>query len=149
VVRIRRLRILVEILRVGMRRRRVEVVVILLHVFAVIPLRIGQPKEPLFDDGVFAVPQRNGETQELAIVAESRDAVFPTAVAATPSLVVREVAPRVARTAVILATRPPLPLAEVRAPRPPRDFLLTRFLQSHLLGVHGALLARLGAVNSP
>src|ERR1043166_600435 len=38
--------ILVERLHVGMGRRRIEVVVTLFHVLAVIALRAGQPKEP-------------------------------------------------------------------------------------------------------
>jgi hypothetical protein len=52
VVRIRRVGILVQELHVRVRRRRIEVEVVLLDVFAVIPLAVGKPIEPLFEDRV-------------------------------------------------------------------------------------------------
>ena len=61
VVGIGRLRILVEILHVGMRRRAVEVEVVFLHVLAVVALAVGQPEQALLEDRVVAVPQREGK----------------------------------------------------------------------------------------
>jgi hypothetical protein len=49
-------RVLVEHLQIGMRGRGVEVVVQLLDVLAVVPFAVGQPEQPLLQDGVAAVP---------------------------------------------------------------------------------------------
>src|SRR6266481_4079871 len=56
-----------------------------------------------------------------------------------------EVVPGVAVSAVVLADRAPLPLAEVEAPFLPRDLRLSRLVQPFLLSdihrrVHGCLL---------
>ena len=61
-----RLGILVQILHVGVRRRRVEVEVVFLHVLAVIALVAGQAEDPFFQDGIALVPQRQGETDRSA-----------------------------------------------------------------------------------
>src|SRR5262249_27543017 len=51
-----RLGIFIEILHVGMRWRRVEVEVVLLHILTMIGLRGDQAKQSLFQNRVFAVP---------------------------------------------------------------------------------------------
>ena len=61
-VRIRGLRILVQVLHVRVRRRRVEVEVVLLDVLAVIALAVGQPEGAFLEDRVLSVPQRERET---------------------------------------------------------------------------------------
>ena len=58
-----RLRVLVEVLHVRVRRRAVEVEVVLLDVLAVIPLAVGQAEQPLLEDRILPVPQRQGEAQ--------------------------------------------------------------------------------------
>jgi len=83
-VRERGLRVLVEHLRVRVRRRAVEIEVVLLDVLAVIPLGVGEAVEALLDDGVLAVPQREREAQQHAIVAEPGDAVLAGEVSARP-----------------------------------------------------------------
>ena len=55
------LRVLVEVLHVGVRRRAVEVEVVLLHVLAVVALVAGQAEEALLEDRVALVPQRERE----------------------------------------------------------------------------------------
>ena len=60
-IRVGCLRVLVERLQVRMGRRRVEVVVQLLHVLAVIALGPRQPEQPLLEDRVVFVPQRERE----------------------------------------------------------------------------------------
>ena len=82
VVRVGRLGIFVEQVHVGVSRGVVDVEVILLHVLAVIALRIGEAKEPLLQDRVSAVPQRQGQAELLAVVAYTGDTVFPPAVSA-------------------------------------------------------------------
>ena len=66
------LRILVKHLQVRVRRRRVEVEVLLLHVLAVIALGVRQAEKPLLEDGVNPVPQRQ---QSLAFQHEKRPRV--------------------------------------------------------------------------
>ena len=61
-----RLRILVEILHVGMRRRAVEIEVVLLDVLAVIAFAVGQSEQALFQDRVASVPQCEREAQAAA-----------------------------------------------------------------------------------
>src|SRR5881409_2802486 len=55
------LRVLVEVLHVGVRRRGVEVEVAFLHVLAVIALGAGETEEPLLHDGIAAIPEGERE----------------------------------------------------------------------------------------
>ncbi len=59
----RRLRVLVEHLHVGVRRRGVEVEVVLLDVLAVIALAAGEPEEPLLEDRIAPVPEGQREAE--------------------------------------------------------------------------------------
>ena len=72
VIGIGRLRVLVQILHVRVRRRAVEVEVVLLDVLAVVALAVGQPEQPLLEDRVAAVPQRQREAELLLVVARCR-----------------------------------------------------------------------------
>ena len=65
VVRVRPVRVLVEPALVGVRRQVVEVEVVLLDVLAVIALGVRQPEQPLFENRVVLVPQREREAQSL------------------------------------------------------------------------------------
>jgi hypothetical protein len=123
-VREARVRVLVEELQVRVRRGGVEVVVHLLHVFAVIPLLVLQPKESLLEDRVFAVPQRDRETQVLHVVADPAEAVLAPPVRAAVRVPEGEVRPRVAGGRVVLAHGAPLAVGEVWPPPPPRGELV-------------------------
>ena len=127
------LRILVEHLQVGVRRRGVEVVVELLDVLAVVALAVGQAEEALLEDRVAAVPQGQRQAEALLVVADAGEAVLAPAVGAAAGVVVREVVPGVAVGAVVLADGAPLPLAQVRPPAPPRLLAETVFFQPALL----------------
>ena len=115
----RPLRILVEALQVGVRRRRVEVEPVLLGVLAVVALAVGEPEHPLLEDRVGAVPERQRQAQSLLRVADPGDAVLAPAVRARARLVVVQEVPGVATGAVVLADGAPLALGQVRAPRLP------------------------------
>ena len=115
------LRIFVEIFHVGVGRGRVEVEVIFLHVLAVISLAVRQSEQPLLEDGVLAVPHRQGEAKLLLVVADARQPVLAPVIGARTRLVMGEVVPGIAAVAVVLAHRSPLALAEIRAPFPPGD----------------------------
>ncbi len=127
-VRERPLRILVLALHVRVRRRAVQIEPVLLHILAVVPLRVREPEHPLLQDRVGSVPQRQRQAQPLPLVADPGDPVLPPVIRARPRLIVGEVIPRVPATAVVLAHSPPLALTEVRPPRLPQDFAGAGFL---------------------
>ena len=151
VVRERGLRVLVEPALVGVRREVVDVEVVLLDVLAVVALGVRQAEQPLLEDRVAPVPQREREAQPLLVVADPGDAVLAPAVGARPGLVVGEVRPRVAVVAVVLADRAPLALAEVGPPgrqgTPARASVSRRssavwsFINAHPLG-HAVIITR-------
>ena len=85
---IRRLRVLVEILHVRVRRRAVEVEVVLLDVLAVVALAVGQAEQPLLEDRVLAVPEREREAEPLLVVGDAGEAVLAPAIGARARLVV-------------------------------------------------------------
>src|SRR5262249_5175173 len=89
-------------------------------VLAMIALRIRKAIEPLFEERIVLVPQRQPETQALKEVGDSEQAVFAPTIRARACMVVRQIRPRVAIVAVILAHRAPLARAQVRSPAPPR-----------------------------
>src|SRR5262249_59151226 len=101
-----------------------------------------QAEQAFLEDGVAAVPQRQGQAQATLPVRESGDAVLAPAVGATAGLVVGEVLPGVAVAAVVLADASPLPFADVGSPLAPR--LLPEVadaavvFESLLFGVHGS-----------
>src|SRR5271165_6475686 len=99
-----------------MGRRAVEVKVVFFDILAVVALAVGQAEQPLLQYRVLAVPQGEGETQPLVVVAKTGEAVLTPVVGARASLIVGEVVPRVAVLAVVLAHRAPLALAEIRTP---------------------------------
>src|SRR5688500_2675150 len=112
-----------------MRRRRIEVEVVLLDVLAVIPFAVRQTEQPFLQDRVLAVPERQRKAQLLLVIGDAGQAVLAPAVGARARLVVREVVPRVADGAVVLANGAPLPLAQVRPPPLPRDAAFVLFVQ--------------------
>ena len=124
------LRILVEELHVRVRRRVVEVEVVLLDVLAVVALAGRQAEEPLLEDRVAAVPEGGGEDEELVAIADAGDAVLAPAIGLAAGQVVRQVVPGVAVGAVVLAHGGPGAVADVRPPAPPAADVVLDFLQA-------------------
>ncbi len=91
-----RLRVLVEVPHVRVGRRVVEVEVVLLDVLAVVALAVRETEQPLLEDGIGAVPQRECEAQLLVVVGDAGQAVLSPPVGPRPGLVVRERVPRIA-----------------------------------------------------
>jgi hypothetical protein len=60
----------------------VEVIIVFLDVLPVIALAIGQTEEPLFEDRVIAIPQGNGKSQALVVVADPGEAVLTPVISA-------------------------------------------------------------------
>src|SRR5262249_24496587 len=131
--------VLVEVLHVRVRRRAVEVEVVVLDVLAVVALAVGQPEQPLLEDGVLAVPQGQGEAEALPVVGDAGQPVLAPAVGAGAGLVVAEVVPGVAALAVVLADGPPLSLTEIGPPLLPGDLLLPLLIETAVFCGHRAL----------
>src|SRR5262249_22947141 len=150
-VRVLVVRVLVERLQVRARRRGVEVIVQLLAVLTVVALGPGQPEQPLLEDRVAAVPQREREAQPALAVADAEQAILAPAVDAAARVVVRKVRPAFAGR-VVLAHGAPLALRQVRAPAPPVVYAPCVLGQSLTLGVvprsgHGAGTYRTAGVH--
>src|SRR5262249_58384931 len=95
------------------------IVVELLDVLAVVALAVAEPEQALLQDRILAVPQRNREADTLLDVAEAGDAVLAPAIDAAARMGMGKVGPGVSVSAVVLAHRAPLPLAEVQPPLAP------------------------------
>jgi hypothetical protein len=136
---ISRLRILVQPLHIGVGRRAVDVEVVLLRVLAVIPFAVGQAEQPLLENRIALVPQREGEAQLLLVVANPAETVFAPAVGARSRLIVAEIRPGVAVVTVVLTDGAPLTLAEIRPPLLPGHAGLARIVQTLLFGAIGSV----------
>ena len=133
------LRVLVEHLQVRRRRRRVQVVVALLDVLAVVALGVGQAEEALLERRVALVPQGHRQAQPLLVIAQARQPVLAPPVGPVARLVVGERRPGVARVlAGVLPDRPPLALAEVGPPPTPPNSALRLLKPTLLLVGHAA-----------
>ena len=96
-------RIFVDVLHVRMRRRVVDVEVILFHILAMIAFVRREPEEALLENRIAAVPECRREHENLVAIADARDAVFAPAIGFAASQIVRQKRPGVAAEAVILA----------------------------------------------
>ena len=108
VIRVCRPRIFIQILHVRVRRGRIQVEVVLLHVLPVISLAVGQTEQPFLEDRILAVPQRNREAEQLLLIGDPGESVFAPAISSRARLIVAELIPGVARRAVIFADGSPL-----------------------------------------
>src|SRR5262249_17538005 len=119
---------------------------VLLGVLAVIAFAARQAEDPLLQERVAAVPERQRETQALLEVADACEAVLAPAVGPRARVLVREVLPGAAIRAVVLAHRAPGPLGEIGAeclpvPGPARR----RFREARVLrAARPVRMARLG-----
>src|SRR5713101_2708813 len=102
-----------------MSRRGVEIVVKFLSIFAVVALGICEAKNTLLQNLVFAVPQRQRETEALLVITDPGDAVFTPAICAAAGMVVGEIFPGIAVWRIILAHRAPLAFGKIRAEATP------------------------------
>ncbi len=114
-----RLRILVQVLHIGVRGRAVQVEVVFLDVFAMVTLAVRQAEQSFLEDGVLAIPQRQAEAQLLLTIADAGEAIFAPVIGARAGLVMSEVVPGISVLAVVLTNRAPLPLAQVGPPLSP------------------------------
>src|ERR1700734_1001669 len=147
-VRIGAMRVLVEVLHVRVGGSAIEVEVVLLYVLAMITFAVGQAEEPLLEDRILAVPQRNREAQHAMNVGDPRETVLAPSVCARARLVMREIIPGIAVLAIVFADGAPLPLAQVGPPLFPRYLGVVAFPQASAFG-GGRSYYRLGFFNRP
>ena len=83
-------RVAVEPLHPAVRRGAVDGPPVLLDVLAVVALAVGQAEQPLLEDRVLAVPQRQPEVDEAVPVADPAEAVLAPPVGAGVGLIERE-----------------------------------------------------------
>src|SRR5436305_10030064 len=114
----------------------VEIIVVFFDVFAVVALFSRQTKEALFEDGVPAIPQCQGETNLLVAVADSCQPVFSPAIHLGASLIMRQVVPGSAIGTVVFAHSSPRPLTQIRPPPLPINSTLLRLLKPLVFRCH-------------
>src|SRR5262249_6086358 len=85
-------------------------------VLAVIALAVAQSEQPLLEDRVAPVPQRQREAKQLAAVGDAGESVLAPPVRTVLCVIMGEVVPGVAVGAVVFAHGSPLPLAQIRPP---------------------------------
>src|SRR6188474_559528 len=78
-------------------------------------------------------------------IADASEAILIPSVRARPSMVVREVAPRIAARTVVFAHAAPRAFAEVRSPPLPMLCSVAGFLQAQALGCLGRFRSSFGA----
>src|SRR6266567_2866956 len=110
------LRILVQVLHVGVSGGAIQIKVIFFDVFPMIALTVCEAEHPFLQNGILAVPHSQSEAQQLFVIADTGQAVFTPVIGSRSRLVVTKVAPGISILAVVLANRAPLALAKVRAP---------------------------------
>ena len=120
-----------------MTRHRIEIEVALLHILAVIRFGWNESEVAFFQNRIALIPERHREAEDLIAIAKSADAVFAPAIRLRSREIMRQVIPRVALRAVVLAHRSPRAVRQIRTPLAPlRDRMrITR--QALLLGGHG------------
>src|SRR5688572_22756905 len=111
-----------------MRRRRVEIIIIFLHIFAMIAFASRQPENSLFKNRVFAIPERERETDFLMAVGNSPNSVFIPAIGTAACVFVRKIIPSRAIGRIILTDSSPSAFAEVWSPAFPMLFPFSGFL---------------------
>src|SRR5262249_27375489 len=127
------LRILVQHLHVAVCGSVIEIEVIFLYVLTVIALARGQAEHPLFQDGIFAVPERHREAQQLITVTDAGDSILAPAIRLAARLVVCQVIPGCAVWAIVFADTAPGALADIWPPLPPgRNYIFEGSIQALL-----------------
>ena len=113
------LRIAVEQAHVGMRRRVVDVKVVVLHILAMVALEGIDAEQPLLEVIVGSIPEGGREAEDLVAIADAGDAVLAPAVGLGPRHVVGEIRPGITVGGVVLADGSPGAVGEIGAKASP------------------------------
>ena len=85
--------VFVEGLHIGVGGGGVEEVEVVFDIFAVVAFGAGEAEGAFLEDGVLAVPEGEGEAEELSAVGDSEESVFVPAVGSGACVIVGEVSP--------------------------------------------------------
>ena len=85
--------IFIKRLQIRMGRRGIEVKIAFFHVLAVIALAVGESEEPLLQNRILAVPQRQRETEPALAVGEAEQPVLAPTISAATGVVVWKILP--------------------------------------------------------
>src|SRR5262245_53215383 len=119
-----------------MRRGRIEIVVILFYIFAMIAFRIGKAEQALFQYRVFLIPECKCETNSLAAIAKTQQPIFIPSVSFRPRMIERKIIPGAAVGTVVFPHRTPRTFAHVWSPAFPENPAFLIFLQPLSFRVH-------------
>ena len=84
-----------------------------------VALGTSESKQPLFENRIAAIPERQREAKPALAIANAQQTIFTPAIGSTASLVVRELLPGIAVLGVIFPDRSPLSLGQIRPPALP------------------------------
>lgn len=115
-VRILSLGVFVEVAQPGMGGSCVQVEVILLHVLPMVALLAGKAKGTLLENRIATVPQPQGKTESLLLVANTTHTILVPAVGSGTSLVMIKIFPRCALPTIVLPYGPPTALSQIGTP---------------------------------
>ncbi len=94
-----------------MRRGGVEIEVVLLHILPMVALAVGQSEKPLLENGVFAIPQGEGEAQALFVIGDAGNTILTPAIGTGTGMIVGEEIPGITAFTVVLTYGSPLAFA--------------------------------------
>src|ERR1700692_4821639 len=119
-----------------MRRRGIEVVIIILDVLTVIAFGPSEAEQALLQDRIAAIPEGESKTKPLVIVTDTGDAILGPAIGARASMIMREVIPSGPIRAVIFTRISPGTFGEVGSPTSPVFLPAVRLQNAIALSVH-------------
>jgi hypothetical protein len=117
--------ILVQSLHVRVRRSRIQIEVILLHILTMVAFIARKAKEAFFEDRIAAIPESQREAHELMPVGDAHNSVFAPTKGARAGMVVGKEIPSGAVRAVVFAYCAPLAFGKVRSPALAMDLALS------------------------
>src|SRR5262249_32934455 len=118
--------------------RGIQIEIVFLNVLSVVALIPGEAEEPLFENRIASVPERDGEADVLVAVADSGDAVLTPAVGSRAGVIVRKMLPGGSAGTIVLADCSPLAFADVGSPFLPMPAPRARFFQPEFFRFHDA-----------
>src|SRR5205823_1305314 len=113
IIWIRFLRIFIEHLHVGMRRRGIQIVINFLYILTMIAFIVGESKISFLDDGIFFIPESQCKAKQLFMITNAGNAFLSPPVAFASCFVVANVIPGVSIGAIVFPNGSPLAVAEV------------------------------------
>ncbi len=114
------------------RRGVVEVKMTFLDALTMVSLRIGKPKQPLFQEIILLIPEAEGDIHEAVRIRDTRDTVLSPAERPRSGVFMGKVAPSISVLRVVLSHSRPLSLRYVRPKLFPVLLPLMVFSQSLL-----------------